>query len=306
MSAYARRAIAERQRQYQIKLLLTGNNYTLIQMNSAEFVDYIISVKMKEGKSRAQVIDWLDELLKKHNSASAQWERVKGVLKTGSGFYPLFDDMVALGVLALEMQRQGNVFGKFRIKIYGGSPAIIINSYPGFQTHLAGTRYLASNPKLFTIGVGRLEANNAMKGGFVITLIISVTFHFVDQLLNDQKTWHDLVAGIAVDMIVVGAAIAASNLLIALGGTLVSATAVVPLIIVVGVGFSFTWFFSDTKPYVDYLARELRRSENNIKLGIVQVRNQIEMIEQEYQDDSIYFMKRILGVPDLHLNKRSY
>ena len=49
MSAYARRAIVERQRQSQsqIKSILSGNNHTLIQMNSAEFVDYIISVKMK-------------------------------------------------------------------------------------------------------------------------------------------------------------------------------------------------------------------------------------------------------------------
>ena len=82
-------------------------------------------------------------------------------------------------------------------------PTVIIDSYPGIRAHLTGTRYLASNPKLFTIGVGKLEAAKAMKTGFVISLIISVTFHAIDQALNDQKTWHDLVAGIAVDMAVV-------------------------------------------------------------------------------------------------------
>ena len=86
-------------------------------------------------------------------------------------------------------------------------PTVIIDSYPGIRAHLTGTRYLASNPKLFTIGVGKLEAAKAMKTGFVISLIISVAFHAIDQALNDQKTWHDLVAGIAVDMAVVGAAI---------------------------------------------------------------------------------------------------
>ena len=99
MSAYARRAIAQRQRQHQIKTLLAGNNHTLLQMNSAEFIDYIISVKMKQGKSRPEAVDWIDDLLAQHNSISSQWKRVKDLLKTGAGFYPLFDDMKSLLLL---------------------------------------------------------------------------------------------------------------------------------------------------------------------------------------------------------------
>ncbi|WP_282131628.1 hypothetical protein [Pseudoalteromonas aliena] len=93
-------------------------------MNSAELVDYIISAKMKEGKSRSEVVDWLDGLLEKHNSLSSKWKRIKDLLKTGGGLYPLFDDIKALAIIAAAMQRQGNVFGKFKIKVYNGSPLL--------------------------------------------------------------------------------------------------------------------------------------------------------------------------------------
>lgn len=303
MSAHARRAIAQKQRQQQIKTLLAGNNHTLLLMNSAEFVDYIISVKMKQGKSRSEAVEWIDGILAQHNSISSKWERIKDPLKTGAGLYPLFDDMKSLAIIAAAMQRQGNVFGKFKIKIYNGSPAIIIDSYPGIRAHLTGTRYLASNPKLFTIGVGKLEAAKAMKTGFVISLIISVTFHAIDQVLNDQKTWHDLVAGIAVDMAVVGAAIGISSGVIALGGSLIAGSAIAPLIIIVAVGFLFAWVFRDTTVYVDYLAQHLRICEENIQAGKVRIRNQIQKLEKDYKDSPVDFIKGLFGVPTLNFNK---
>ena len=119
-------------------------------------------------------------------------------------------------------------------------PAIIISSYPGIRAHLTGTRYLASNPKLFTIGVGKLEAAKAMKTGFVVSLIISVTFPVIAQVLNDQKTWYGLVAG-------VGVAIGISSGVIALGGSLIAGSAIAPLItpsILIGLP-SVAWSFNE-------------------------------------------------------------
>jgi hypothetical protein len=305
MSAYARRAIVERQRQSQIKSILSGNNHTLIQMNSAEFVDYIISAKMKEGKSRSEVVDWLDDLLEKHNSLSSKWKRIKDSLKAGGGLYPLFDDMKALAIIATAMQRQGNVFGKFKIKVYNGSPAIIITSYPGIRAHLTGTRYLASNPKLFTIGVGKLEAAKAMKSGFVLTLVISVTFHAVDFLLNDQTTWHDLVAGVAVDMAVVGAAIATSHVAIhAVGyyaGTIIAGSAILPLAIVVTVGLLFTYFFSDTSEYSEFLALQLVKIENKLKEKSIFINSKREDFNKALSEDPYGVFGTLFGVPSIKI-----
>ncbi|MBB1339649.1 hypothetical protein H5115_18015 [Pseudoalteromonas sp. SR44-2] len=263
MSAYARCAIAERQRQNQIKSLLSG-----------------------------------------------KWKRINDPLKTGGGLYPLFDDMKALAIIAAAMQRQGNVFAKFKIKVYNGSPAIIMSSYPGIRAHLTGTRYLASNPKLFTIGVGKLEAVKAIKGEFVLTLVISVTFHATDYLLNDQKTWHDLVAGVAVDMAVVGAAIVTTSTILGVASaaglaTIIAATVLMPLLVVVIVGVAFSIAFSDTSDYVKVLSDELRNIENKIQSGVIKIKAGAQKVNSEYKENPNEFLHETFGVP-MFKKTRSY
>ncbi|ALQ56272.1 hypothetical protein PI2015_3017 [Pseudoalteromonas issachenkonii] len=184
-------------------------------------------------------------------------------------------------------------------------PTVIIDSYPGIRAHLTGTRYLASNPKLFTIGVGKLEAAKAMKTGFVISLIISVAFHAIDQALNDQKTWHYLVAGIAVDMAVVGAAIATTvavtHIATAFAGAVIVTSAVIPLIIVVSVGLAFTdltMVFS-TDPIVDAIAFKLRKIESDISSGIININKKLK---QGFSEDPYAFFNSLFGLPSINLN----
>ncbi|TGV21626.1 hypothetical protein E5N72_16870 [Pseudoalteromonas sp. MEBiC 03607] len=311
MSAHARRAIAQRQRQKEIQNILASNNHTMLIMNSAEFVDYIISVKMKQGYSRAQAVDWIDGKLKEHKSRPNQWERYKNELKFGAGLYPLLSDVKALTVLAMALKEQGNVFGKFKIKVYNGSPAIIIDSYPRIREHLTGTRYLASNPKLFTVGVGRLEAAKSMKGGFVVTLIISVTFHALDLILKDEKTWHDFVAGVAVDMTIVATTIAATILvakvLVGIVGTAVITTAAVPLIIVVVVGAGVTYLSSVFKKEIDevtsLLSEQLRALEEEVTNGIVKIIPKNVIYEKNYCDNFYNYFYKITGIPRVGISK---
>ncbi|WP_394204512.1 hypothetical protein [Shewanella waksmanii] len=304
MSAYARRAIAERQRQHQIKSLLSGNNHTLVQMSSAEFVDYIISVKMKQGMTRVEVVDSIDELLAQNDCLPASWNRHKEGLKTLGSWFPVLDDVKALTLLAVEMKRQGNVFGKFKVKVYGNAPAVIINSYPGLKAHLNGTRYLASNPKLFTIGVGKLSANKAMKGGFVVSIIFSASFHFAEQVLNDDVTWHHFVAGVAVDMAVVGVTFAAMKLGIAGISMIVAGTALAPLAVVVAVGAFSAWYFEDTSEYLAVVAKILKDFEHSLVNQIDVVQKDVSKFKYEFQKDPMGQIKRVLGIPNLQVEIR--
>ncbi|GKW54011.1 hypothetical protein GBO14_10185 [Pseudoalteromonas shioyasakiensis] len=307
MSAHARRAIAQRQRQKQIQNILASNNHTMLIMNSAEFVDYIISVKMKQGYSRSQAVEWIDEQLQEYNSVSNKWERIKDDLKFGAGLYPLFDDVKSLTVLAMALKNQGNVFGKFKIKVYNGSPAIIIDSYPRIREHLTGTRYLASNPKLFTVGVGRLEAAKSMKGGFIVTLIISVTFHALDQVLRDEKTWHDFVAGVAVDMAIVAASIAVSAMAIGIttaAGVAVVTAAAVPLLVVVVVGILTTVvtsiFGEEINILAASLADELRLLEEKVITGVIKLTPNMPPLEKVNCNYGDYFYS-LFGIPNVNI-----
>jgi len=164
---------------------------------------------------------------------------------------------------------------------------------------------LASNPKLFTIGVGKLEAAKAMKTGFVISLIISVTFHAIDQVLNDQKTWHDLVAGIAVDMAVVGAAIVTTKVFMAAAAsTVIAGSALGPLVIVVIVGVAFAFFLPDTKKYIEYIANQLRKSEENMKKNLIQIKNRVQKVENEFIEEPYDFLNRIFGLPSINTKQK--
>ena len=281
----------------------------MLIMNSAEFVDYIISVKMKQGYSRAQAVDWIDAQLKEYNSVSNKWERIKGDLKFGVGLYPLFDDVRSLTVLAAALKQQGNVFGKFKIKVYNGSPAIIIDSYPRIREHLTGTRYLASNPKLFTVGVGKLEAAKSMKGGFIVTLIISVTFHALDQVLRDEKTWHDFVAGVAVDMAIVAATIAVTGLALmglqTLGAVVAGVTAA-PLIVVVIVGGGATLlsiaFKSEIDQLVNILTLSLRDMEEKVIAGLIKINPQKVNFDRNNNNNLFKYLHQLFGVPFIDIN----
>ena len=185
-----------------------------------------------------------------------------------------------------------------------------MSSYPGIRAHLTGTRYLASNPKLFTIGVGKLEVVKAIKGGFVLTLVISVTFHATDYLLNDQKTWHDLVACVAVDMAVVGAAIVTTSTILGVASaaglaTIIAGTVLVPLLVVVIVGVAFSIAFSDTSDYVKVLSDELRNIENKIQSGVIKIKAGAQNINSEYKENPNEFLHEIFGVP-MFKKTRSY
>ncbi|WP_062567366.1 hypothetical protein [Pseudoalteromonas arabiensis] len=203
------------------------------------------------------------------------------------------------------------MFGNFKIKVYNGSPAIIIDSYPRIREHLTETRYLASNPKLFTVGVGKLEAAKSMKGGFIVTLIVSVSFHALDLVLRDETTWHDFVAGVAVDMAVVAATIATTILvtkvLVGIVGTVVITTAAVPLVIVVVVGGVVTYLSSVFKKEIDevtsLLSEQLRAIEEEIATGIIKIIPKNVIHEKNNCDNFYNYFYKITGIPRLGISK---
>jgi hypothetical protein len=119
-------------------------------------------------------------------------------LKASFSFAPSVLDSAALAVLAKDLSKGGNILTKYQIKNYHGRTYIVIKGYPALRQHLTGTRYLASHPKAVSMGIGKMGTAKAIKGGFVLSKVLSVGFHALDQLLNEQKTWHHFVGGVAV------------------------------------------------------------------------------------------------------------
>ncbi|WDD98450.1 hypothetical protein [Thalassomonas actiniarum] len=289
----------ELQRQYQIADLLAANQHTFIQMNSQEFIELVLSVKKLQGLTDLQAMDWVvlqvnDARLNQH------WQEKRNSFKGLSSYIPVALDVKALSVLAAEMQRSGSMFSKYQVKTYSGKAHIIFKGYPALRQHLTGTRYLANNPKVIQLGVGKLGAMNSIKGGFIISLIVSAAFHSIEQLLDEEKTWHYFVAGVAVD-----ASIALSSTAIAAGlvsmavGTATMVT-IGPLIAVVLIGSMIAYganVLIDSNKLTLQFAHILRQAEANFDEKISAAKNKISQIHKQSNEDPFGFMHRLFAVP---------
>ncbi|MFT7559108.1 MAG: hypothetical protein ACI93R_001012 [Flavobacteriales bacterium] len=156
-------------------------------------------------------------------------------------FLPVLSDVKVLAALAYDLHKGGGVFSKYRINTHAGKSYVVFKGYAGLRAQLTSTRYLASNPKVVSMGVGKLGAANAIKGGLLITVVFSAAFHAVDQLLNDQATWHDFIAGVSVDVIsaITGGAIAWGAVVAVVGGAAMAAIGPIVLMVFVGAGITY-------------------------------------------------------------------
>jgi predicted PurR-regulated permease PerM len=118
------------------------------------------------------------------------------------------------------------------------------------------------------------------------------------------------VAGVAVDMAVVGAAIVTTSTMLGVASaaglaTIIAATVLMPLLVVVIVGVAFSIAFSDTSDYVKVLSDELRNIENKIQSGVIKIKAGAQKINSEYKENPNEFLHEIFGVP-MFKKTRSY
>lgn len=298
----AREDLRSRQKEKQLSATLKSNQYNLVHMNASEFVDYIVSLKKLAGQSPGKIINWFETVFEKNNISSDLWPLYRDWIKNSSGLIPIGMDIVAVTAIATEMKRSGKAFDTFKVKSYSGKNYIIFKGYPGLRRHLTGTRYLANNPQLVSFGIGKLGAKKSIKTGFLVSILISAGFHTVEQLVNDEKLWHDFIGGFSVDV-----AIAATSSSIAwyAVSSIVGTAAVVavgPMIAVIVIGTALTFFaytFIDSDELSEKIASSLRVAEKNLKSNIQRAQNQFHDAQRLYEESPIEFMHRIFGLPFL-------
>ena len=65
----------QQKRQQQIQVALKNNQYTLVQMNSVEFIEFMFHIQSLKGKNQAQTIEWVDQTLLKRQTSPKEWEK---------------------------------------------------------------------------------------------------------------------------------------------------------------------------------------------------------------------------------------
>jgi len=291
----------QQQRQQQIKDKLTENEAVLVQMNSAEFIDYLICTQVNQGKTRAEAVDNISAILSKNGPEPRAWQQHKDKLKTFFGFVPVILDFKSFGELANEMKTRGGAFSKFKIKVYQGKSTVIFKAYPSMLKHLNGSKFMALNPKIISVGVGHLAADAAIKGGAVITLIVSLCYHLLEQVFDDEATWHDFLAGVSVDMVLAGLGAAVGYAALATSAGMLAAVTVGPLIVVCLIGSAVVLgvtLFVDTNPWVDKLANSLEKMETDVRDGILKIDYQLRKAKDHADKDFVGFMSQLFGIPN--------
>lgn len=299
-----------RQETQSLSNALSQNQHSLIVMCPDEFIDFVARQKQSEGLSKEGAYQWISSVVENAKElasrSKAMWNDYSAKVKAGGSYLPVLSDTKALALLAVEMRRGGHLLSKYQVKNYGGRAYVIIKGYAGLRQQLTGTRYLANNPTVVSMAIGKLGALKAIKGGVVISIVFSVTFHALDLLINDQATWHNFVAGVAVDVAsaTAGAAIAWSAVSAMVGATAMAAVGPIALVVFVGAGATYLLgLLADHFELTTRLSTLLKEAEARMRKSYEQTTREIRKGLNYAEEDPVGFMHRLFGIPYLGLPK---
>lgn len=138
-------------------------------------------------------------------------------------------------VTALKLLKDIGATGRIKLKNVGNKQYVIFKGLAGNRSIFNGTRYLATNPKVVDMAIGRIGKTKSMLSGARLTIFLIVPLNVLNYLLNDQHTMSYLIGKTATDIAKVGIASA----LAALVGTSVAAVTTIaagPIIAAIAVG----------------------------------------------------------------------
>ena len=202
--------------------------------------------------------------------------------------------------LAKTLLKEFGYQGKVVLKNYNGKMYVVLKGYAGKRELLKGTRYLANNPKIVRMAVGPKGVMKSIKGGFVITLVLSVAIEVVDYLLSDTRTLHDFLGTISSDIVKIGvSAILSAVTAAAVGGAIgVATTAAAPLIAAIAVGVLAGLALNKIDEKVGATAALIKMYEGvgiNLNQAISDVMTIPQKISREIYRWERYFINRALN-----------
>lgn len=167
----------------------------------------------------------------------SEYLKLKGIVKTASGYVSPILDSIAAKKIITELGINAN---KVLIKQYGQKSYVVFKGYSGQRNILKGTKYLVSNPKVVRMAIGPKGIIKSVKGGFVLTVILSVGIEVFDYFIRDTSTLSQFLGTVTGDLIKIGlSSLAAAVVGLAVGTTVVlGSIAAAPLIVAISVGIA--------------------------------------------------------------------
>ena len=142
---------------------------------------------------------------------------------------------------AIKMINDLGINGRAVLKNVGTKQYVIFKGYAGTRSIFNGTRYLATNPKVVDMAIGRVGINNSIASGARLTIFLVVPLNILNHILSDQQTMTQLIGRTATDLIKVGVAAAIAALAataVAAATTLVAGPLIVAIVVGLAVGLA--------------------------------------------------------------------
>jgi hypothetical protein len=138
-------------------------------------------------------------------------------------------------VVLQKMYKDIGGLGEIILKNNNGKTYVVFKGYPGLRATLTGTRYLATHPKVITMGFGHVSRARLAVAGARVTFIAVLAYRFLEFLLTDEMTVGKLLGYLASDVVKIAISVGAGYLAMAVAGTFMS-IALGPLVAAVIVG----------------------------------------------------------------------
>lgn len=159
-------------------------------------------------------------------------DRVNWIIETALGNVANARSGVDVARLAADFKG----LGEYYIQSYAGKQYVIFKGWPAGRSVIRGTRYLADNPTVVSMGIGRLGVKDAAKAGARLTFVLIGAYRVLQYLLDDKFTLTQLVGTLTTDILKISASGVVGAMLGAGAAAMGGATVVGPLAVAIIAG----------------------------------------------------------------------
>ncbi|MGF1787443.1 hypothetical protein L4D00_16740 [Photobacterium swingsii] len=128
-------------------------------------------------------------------------------------------------LLANDLKKGGSILSKYEVTKNGSKSYIKFKGNHKLRNIIKGTRYLSSNAKVITLGIGKAGLRASAKAGVIITIIYSVAFRTLELALTKDYSVANWVSNVSSDLtmaaiatvigLIVGTSVIASGIVVA-------------------------------------------------------------------------------------------
>lgn len=203
-------------------------NVDIYTLDAPGFLELWISIQRSQGETNEQIADKLKGF---------GLDVTKSTLALARDHVTNAKSSLLLTALAKDLSKSGNIFSHYYITTQGGKNYIVFKSNQRLRTLITGTRYLATNTKMMTFGIGGKALKAGAKSGFVISALFSTSLHSIKWLFEEDYRWSNWIANLSVDLAKIATATIAGYLAAqATAGAYLLMVGTAPVLIPIGAG----------------------------------------------------------------------